>query len=248
MSCIACKPNNSHFCYKCGAINVHRSSNCDGLGPRCIFNCRYCIKGATHYCNKCGAENLHRSADCDKSGPCCRFQYYEEKVDIEEKCEYDPYSFIPTGRDVTVVGIVLQCRIGLDTYFLIQCRNSRTVTYAAGKFLFPGGTYEAHKRQHYYDDALRELEEETCINLSRFNYEVKKHIYFNNRSFVNFVVELKCTRLPSWKNSGPHSWESVEEFGAIGINACHGHRWMTKRDILRHLPTQKTLISIISGL
>lgn len=61
----------NHVCNSCeGAKNIHRSRNCDGLGPRCIFNCRTC-KGKNHVCKICGATNIHLEDNCDFGGPRC---------------------------------------------------------------------------------------------------------------------------------------------------------------------------------
>lgn len=220
-NCSPCSLNNAaHYCRTCKAVNVHRNNQCDGLGPRCIFNCDYCAPGSSHICRLCNGVNLHRSADCplaeEKKNDTVPIKKRGSSSTLTSVKKYNPLS---VSKDSFIIaGIILYYEYNNAKYILVQRRSESL----GGKYLFPGGSIESRVP---WNDAVRELDEEAGLNL--VNYEVKGHVVHGGA--INFVVRLKWSGvgLPKWTNhSSAHQWESQAFPRNVGVTATHGHNWI----------------------
>jgi 8-oxo-dGTP pyrophosphatase MutT (NUDIX family) len=239
MSCKFCPSQASHICRNCDAINVHRTSECDGLGPRCTLNCGVCSFGATHYCKKCGAKNIHRSNECDGLGPRCLLPKAEKQLAKQDengdsKSPYDKPRSIKGSY--SIVGIILVTKFRGVICCLIQKRCASL----NGKYCFPGGSYDSTDAT-YFDGALRELKEESGFDITYENWRYLGHIAYGKA--INFVIHVDTH---AWANRSPHSWE-VQECD-IGIQACHGHSWVIESDLSKLSRDNCCVISFLADL
>ncbi len=215
-NCSSCKPSNAaHYCRTCKAVNIHRNDKCDGLGPRCIFNCVYCPSGSSHVCRVCKSVNLHRSADCPLNA--------DEK---SYSTTYDP--FLVSKGSFENTGVIVYYKHAGKTYVLVQ----RRCKSLGGYYIYPGGKMDSKVP---WNDAVREMKEETGLDLmnSAYQIEVKGHITLGNA--IDFVVRLKSSGsgLPAWTNgSTAHQWESRAFPNGVGVLATHGHNWIRTDDNL----------------
>ncbi len=225
-NCGICPSGKSHNCGKCGAKNVHRSSDCDGLGPRCVLKCDYCPRDSNHMCRSCGMFNDHRTRDCPNTTFSAPVKTSTSKTVAVEKKKSDDFndarSVISNAKKI-IVGIVL---LNSDESKVLVQKRSATL---GGYLMFPGGSLDKSDKT-LFDGACREFKEETGMDLmknkSKFQYIKYIHsIQKNGNHVYNFVLK---TSLSSWKNNGSGAWES-EDFD-IGENACYGHNWVNISD------------------
>jgi ADP-ribose pyrophosphatase YjhB (NUDIX family) len=244
-----CEVNEYHSCINCDAFNVHRCEDCDGLGPRCVFNCGVCKPNVDHFCRKCGSYNLHRSADCD--GKLKMADHLVKKSHTVKSSAKVSARSVPSASKVSARSVpsakvsapsVFSKNNPFEEAFKIKSKKEENLAVGIllfndknevliqcgykGNYCFSGGKFE-NTDNSLFEGACREFQEESGLDIlsqpDQFVYDkCITHLWKKSNTTV-YVFILK-TKISSWKNTGSTRSE-VKECN-IGTSACYGHAWI----------------------